>query len=94
MSFEDVIRQIIREENQKHLNDIKQLLESHGYQEAPKMLKPKEAAKILDKGVTATYDLCHHAERNGFPVIRDGERFKIPYHALMNWIDEQTKQVI
>lgn len=94
MTFEDTIRQIIREENEKHLQDIKVLLESHGYKEAPRFLKVKEAAEILRIGITATYELCRQSEHNGFPAIREGSKIRIPYTALMNWIDQQTKQAI
>ena len=94
MSFEDTIRQIIREENEKHLGDIKHLLESHGYQEAPRVLKVKEAAAIIGFGVTKTYEMIQRAEHTGFPFIRDGYKNRIPYTALINWIDQQAKQVI
>ncbi|MDQ0176040.1 helix-turn-helix domain-containing protein [Bacillus chungangensis] len=94
MSFEDVIRQIVREENEKHLQDVKKLLESHGYKETPRFLKVPEAAKILRIGRTATYELCQQSEVNGFPCIRDGNKIRIPYTALMNWIDHQTEKVV
>ena len=96
MSIEETMRRIIREENEKHLQDIKCLLESHGYKEAPKMLTVKEAAKILRKGITATYELCRQSEYNGFPAIQDveGGPIRIPYNALMNWIEQQSKHVV
>ncbi|MYL44626.1 helix-turn-helix domain-containing protein [Virgibacillus halodenitrificans] len=94
MSMEEAIRQIIQEENKKHLVDIKRLLESHGYHEAPRFLKVPEAAEILRIGRTATYELCQQTEHNGFPCIKEGNKIRIPYTALMNWIEEQTKQVI
>ncbi|WP_174615248.1 helix-turn-helix domain-containing protein [Virgibacillus ihumii] len=94
MSFEDTIRQIVREENEKHLNNIKKLLKEHGYQEAPRLLKVPEAAQILRIGRTATYELCHQSEHNGFPCIREGNKIRIPYTSLMNWVEEQTKDVV
>lgn len=94
MTFEDTIRQIIREENEKHLQDIKTLLESHGYQQAPRLLTVQEAAKILRMGTTSTYELCRQSEYNGFPAIREGKKILIPYSALMNWIEQQAKQAI
>ncbi|PAE27878.1 hypothetical protein CHI07_16900 [Paenibacillus sp. 7884-2] len=94
MSFEDTIRQIIREENEKHLQDIKSLLESHGYQEAPRTLSVKEAASILGFGLTKIYDMVNRGDETGFPFIRDGGRIVIPYHALMNWIEQQTNIAI
>lgn len=94
MSFEDTIRQIIREENKKHLQDIKSLLESHGYQEAPRTLSVKEAASILGFGLTKIYDMVNRGDETGFPFIRDGGRIVIPYNALMNWIEQQTNIAI
>ncbi|MGM8212599.1 helix-turn-helix domain-containing protein [Virgibacillus sp. W0430] len=92
--MEEVIRQIVREENEKHLQDIKHLLESHGYNEVPRFLTVKEAAQILRFGITRTYELCQQSEFNGFPALRDGNRIRIPYTAMMNWIEQQTKQAI
>ncbi|WP_373894416.1 helix-turn-helix domain-containing protein [Virgibacillus sp. CBA3643] len=94
MSFEDAIRQIIQEENQKHLKDIERLLESHGYNEIPRFLKVPEAAEILRIGRTATYELCQQSEVNGFPCIKEGNKIRIPYNALMNWIEQQTNKAI
>ena len=94
MSMEESIRRIVREENEKHLQDIKRLLESHGYNEVPRFLTVKEAAKILRFGITRTYELCQQSKHNGFPAIRDGNKIRIPYTALMNWIEQQTKQAI
>ncbi|MBP1917218.1 excisionase family DNA binding protein [Lederbergia galactosidilyticus] len=94
MSFEETIRQIVREENEKHLKDIALLLEKHGYNEVPRFLTVPEAAKILRIGRTATYELCQQAEVNGFPCFREGNKIRIPYTALMNWIDQQANQLI
>ncbi len=96
MSMEEVIRQIVREENEKHLYDIQSLLESHGYNAVPRFLKVKEAAKIMRMGITATYELCRQKEFNGFPAFQDteGGQIRIPYTALMNWIDQQIKDVV
>src|SRR5690625_4479688 len=74
MSMEESIRRIIREENEKHLQEIEQLLESHGYRKTPRFLKVSEAAEILRIGRTATYELCHQSEHNGFPCVRDGHK--------------------
>mgnify|MGYP001163261047 FL=1 len=94
MSMEEAIRRIIREENERHLQDIKKLLETHGYKEVPRFLTVPEAAEILRIGRTAAYELCQQSEHNGFPCIRDGHKIRIPYNALMNWIDQQTNQAI
>lgn len=94
MTMEEMIRQIVREENEKHLDDIKYLLESHGYNETPRFLTVPEAAEILRFGRTKTYELCQQKEYNGFPCFMEGNKILIPYTALMNWIDQQMKQVI
>lgn len=94
MSMEETIRRIVREENEKHLGDIEYLLSSHGYNEVPRMLKVPEAAKILRIGITATYELCQQSEVNGFPCFKEGRRIRIPYHSLIEWIDENSKQVV
>lgn len=94
MTFEETIRQIIREENERHLQDIKKLLESHGYHEVPRTLSVKEASEILGFGLTKIYDLVNRGDETGFPFVRVGGRIVIPYHALMNWIDQQTNKAI
>lgn len=96
MTMEETFRQIVREENEKHLEDIKNLLSSHGYQEAPRLLTVPEAAKILRMGRTATYELCRQKQSTGFPAFQDveGGPIRVPYNSLMNWIDQQTKEVI
>lgn len=92
--MEESIRKIIREENEKHLKDIQNLLESNGYKETPRFLKVPEVAEILRIGRTTAYELCRQSEHNGFPVIKDGQKIRIPYNALMNWIDQQTNLAI
>lgn len=94
MSFEDTIRQIIREENEKHLKDIKELLESHESPETPKTLSVKEAAGILGFGINKTYEMIQQAEHTGFPHLRDGNRIRIPYHAFITWMNHRSKQAI
>lgn len=92
--MEESIRRIIREENEKHLEDIKCLLSQHGYNEVPRFLKVPEAAEILRIGLNATYELCQQSGHNGFPAIRERGKIRIPYTALMNWIDQQTNLAI
>lgn len=94
MTMEDTIRQIVREENEKHLGEIKRLLESYVNDDKPKTLSVKEASEILGFGVNKTYELVHQAEHNGFPYIRDGKIIRIPYQALLNWINESARQAI
>ncbi|GIO23931.1 helix-turn-helix domain-containing protein [Oceanobacillus sp. J11TS1] len=92
MSMEESIRQIIREENEKHLRDIERMLQSHGYKNTPRFLTVPEAAEILRVGKSAVYELCRQSKHNGFPSIKEAEKIRIPYSALMNWIDQQIKQ--
>ena len=94
MSMEDVIRQIIKEENEKHLQDIKTLLDSYTSDDRPKTLSVKEAAEILGFGINKTYEMVQQAEYNGFPCIRDVNRIRIPYSALMNWMNQKANQAI
>jgi excisionase family DNA binding protein len=85
VSFEETIRQIIREENDRHLEQIRLLLKEQGFQDKPRLLTVEEAAKILKMGKSTVYELTH---RINFPVIRDGRKVRIPYAALMNWIEQ------
>ncbi|MFA1821211.1 helix-turn-helix domain-containing protein [Virgibacillus oceani] len=93
MSFEDVVRQIIREENEKHLQEIKTLLDSHAG-DTPKTLSVKESAEILGFGINKTYEMINQSEQTGFPHIRDGNRIRVPYQALINWMNQTAKQAI
>lgn len=94
MSMEEMIRQIVREENEKHLQDIKRLLESYSLNDEPKTLSVKEAAEILGFGINKTYEMIHQAERTGFPHIRDGNKIRIPYQAFIAWMNERARQAI
>ena len=93
MSMEEMIRQIVREENEKHLQDIKRLLESYSLNDEPKTISVKEAAEILGFGINKTYELIHRAEETKFPHIRDGKRIRIPYQALINWMNERARAI-
>lgn len=95
MSMEESIRRIVREENEKHLDDIKCLLDSYLHEEdEPKTLSVKEASAILGFGINKTYEMIQQAESTGFPHIRDGSRIRIPYQAFVYWMNETAKQVI
>ncbi|MCT1577980.1 helix-turn-helix domain-containing protein [Oceanobacillus kimchii] len=92
MSMEEALEKILDKRDEKLLIEIEKLLNSHGYKEAPRFLKVPEAAEILRIGKTATYELCRQSEHNGFPAIKEGQKIRIPYNALMNWIDQQSRQ--
>lgn len=92
MSFEDTIRQIVREENEKHQQEIKLLISSLSHQEQnhPKTISVREASKILGFGVNKTYELIKRHEQTGFPHLRDGKIIRVPYQALIHWINQQS----
>lgn len=92
MSMEDTIRQIMREENDRHLEAMKVLLESYSNPDAPRTLSVREAAEILGFGINKTYELIQQKEFTAFPVLKSGNRYLIPYHALINWMNQQAKQ--
>lgn len=100
MSFEDAIRQIIREENKLHYQEIKELLES---QSAPKdinyynpneatTLSVQEASEILGFGINKTYEMVKEHEKTGIPHLRVKGKIRIPRIALLNWINQQSRQ--
>lgn len=95
MSIEESIRKIIREENEKHREEIKEILSSLK-QESATIVKPtlsvKEASAILGFGINKTYDLVQRSEYTQFPHLRDGAKIRIPHQALLNWIEQQAKQ--
>lgn len=92
MSIEEQIRKVVSEENEKLLNDMKQLLDSYAVEDAPKTLSVKEAASLLGFGINKTYEMVQQAQFNGFPHLRDGNRIRIPYQALINWMNQYAKQ--
>lgn len=57
------------------------------WEEAPDILKPQEAAKLMRIGRNRIYEL---AAKDGFPRLEIGERhFVIPKEALRQWINRQ-----
>lgn len=51
------------------------------------VLNVDEVAAILGVGRTAVYELVH---REGFPVIRVGKRYLIPYARFIMWLNGQS----
>ncbi|MBT2601250.1 MULTISPECIES: helix-turn-helix domain-containing protein [unclassified Oceanobacillus] len=90
MSIEETFRKIQREENEKLLQDIKYLLDSYSTEDAPKTISVREAAKILGFGANKTYELIRRHEETGFPHLRDGKIIRVPYQALIHWINQQS----
>lgn len=58
------------------------------WEDAPDILKPQEAAKLMRIGKNKIYEV---AATNGFPKLLIGERhFLIPKEALRQWIEKQA----
>jgi len=58
------------------------------WEDAPDILKPQEAAKILRIGKNKIYEI---ANLEGFPKLYLGERqFVIPKEALRQWINKTS----
>lgn len=56
------------------------------WEDAPDILKPQEAAKLMRIGKNKIYEV---AASNGFPKLYMGERnFVIPKEALRQWIQQ------
>jgi predicted DNA-binding transcriptional regulator AlpA len=91
--MEETIRQIVREENEKHLEDIKCLLKQ-GHNEKPRFLTVSEAAKTVGLGKTAIYELCRQSSYNGFPCIKETNKLLIPYTSLIEWMEQRANQAI
>jgi len=87
MNIEETIRQIVREENQIFLQEIKDLISTTKITNSPTILTVDQAAKILKMGKTSVYELT---QRVDFPAIRDGRKVRIPYEGLMNWIQKNS----
>ncbi|MCP8970538.1 helix-turn-helix domain-containing protein [Ectobacillus ponti] len=86
MSIEETIRAIVREEQQKFLEELKQLLASQ--QTANKVLKAKEAAAYLNISQSRIYDLAHS---EGFPVIWEGRKMLFLQKDLDAWLETQKE---
>ncbi|MGG3625495.1 helix-turn-helix domain-containing protein [Bacillus gobiensis] len=93
MSFEDVIRQIIREENQAFLEEIKTLINATEKINVDDVITVEEACKILKMGKSSVYELANHQD---FPAVRTGRKVRIIRKGLQEWIDRQknNNQVI
>jgi hypothetical protein len=81
MSFEDTIRQIIREEIQK-------VVETTSKQnELPPMLNRTQLKQFLQIGETKASELLN---RQDFPVFREAGVL-VPTHMLFKWIERNTQ---
>lgn len=61
--------------------------------ELPRFLTVEQAAKLLQLGRSKTYELTVEWERtggkSGIPFVWLGNQKRIPYDALMRWVDAQ-----
>lgn len=59
------------------------------WDDAPDLLKPQEAAKLMRIGKNKIYEV---AGTKGFPKLSLGEKhFLIPKEALRRWIEKQSQ---
>lgn len=73
------------------LDEIIQLLENDHKKMTPLVLKISEAAELMKVSVPTLRD--HFLCRPDFPKVEAGvRRHLIPYQALVDWIDHQSKQ--
>lgn len=82
---EEVLRQIVREEVRNAMSNLHNTPDVD--RGLPPVLTVREAAKVLQLGVTKTYDMTR---RKGFPAIRDGWKITIPTAALFKWLEEEA----
>lgn len=83
MSFEETIRQIIREEINKVVEEL------HAQNELPPFLTRAEMMELLRIGPTKATELLN---RNDFPVFREAGLL-IPTEMLFEWIKRNTRWV-
>ncbi len=61
--------------------------------ELPRFLTVEQVAELLQLGRSKTYDLTVEWERtggkSGIPFVWFGNQKRVPYDALMRWVDAQ-----
>jgi len=86
--IEEIIRNIIREEIQNAVQEFKSevsaAINTHGY---PPVITVKEAAKIMNIGLTRMYELTYDPS---FPAIRDGKKIRIITSRFFDWLSKQS----
>lgn len=93
MSFEDTIRQIVREENEEFLQKLKDVLNYSPSDSMPDVLTVQEAAQYLRMGKSKMYELSQHHD---FPSWREGRRVLISKKGLDEYQREKLsgKEVV
>lgn len=88
MDFEGILRNIVREEIKNALQDLKAQLPANNIQGHPPVLTVKEAAKIMNIGLTRMYELTYEPN---FPAIRDGKKVRIITSRFFEWLDRTSR---
>lgn len=57
--------------------------------ELPDVLTISQMAKFLQIGISKAYEMSHWA---GFPAVRIGRQVRVPKRALLEWLEQQSKQ--
>ncbi|MFS0784924.1 helix-turn-helix domain-containing protein [Shouchella sp. 1P09AA] len=89
MSFEETIRQIVREENEEFLQKVKDALNYSQSDSMPDVLTVKEAAEYLRMGKSKMYELSQHYD---FPSWREGRRVLISKKGLDQYQREKLSE--
>ncbi|WDF05518.1 helix-turn-helix domain-containing protein [Shouchella hunanensis] len=89
MSFEETIRQIVREENEEFLQKIKDELNYSAHDSMPDVLTVQEAAEYLRMGKSKMYELSQHHD---FPSWREGRRVLISKKGLDQYQREKLNE--
>ncbi|WP_018130976.1 helix-turn-helix domain-containing protein [Effusibacillus pohliae] len=88
MSFEETIRQIIREEIRAAFKELSVTNhDTRDYSQYPASLKVEDVAEIMRIGLNSAYELTR---RPGFPAIRDGWKIRIPRDAFFRWYEQEA----
>lgn len=91
-SIETRIRQIIREEVVKALQEVGSLSEGVLNSNMRSLMTADEVADFMQLGVQRVYELARNCETNGFPVIRVGLRqMRFSREAILRWIHDRVE---
>lgn len=101
--IEERLRRIVREEVKAALSESKEPSAKIPYSNNsrpkniektkafPQLLNANEVAELLMVKPARIYDLARESKRNGFPVIRIGDRsMKFNKQAVIDWLEART----
>lgn len=86
MSFEETLRQIVREEILAAVEKL-QTQQQVADPDLPPVLTVEQAAKAMQIGVNKMYDLTR---RKGFPAVRDGWKIRISRDGMFRWFEQEA----